>query len=110
MEPERQPARIRPPHWPFPTALLLLSWVWVAALVVQPRPGEDVVAAIFPPWWNADRSLAAVAAAKAAIVRAGGIPSILVVQAPGPDGLQRLRDAGAWFAVDPKAVGACFAN
>jgi hypothetical protein len=108
MEPERQPAQSRWPQWLFPTALLLVSWLWVAALVMQTRPGDDVVAVIFPPWWTADRSFAAVASAGAAIVRAGGISTILVVQPGGPDGLERLRGAGAWFAIDPKAVDACF--
>ena len=110
MEPGRQPAQSRWPQWPFPTALLLVSWLWVAALVTQARPGDDVVAVIFPPWWSADRSLAAAASTGAAIVRTGGISSILVVQPDGPDGLKHLHDAGAWFAVDPRAVGACFAT
>jgi hypothetical protein len=108
MQPRQRPARSGWPQWPFPVALLLFSWMWVAALVMQTRPGDDVVAVIFPPWWNADRALSAVATAGAAIVRPGGISSIIVVKPVGPDGVKRLQDAGAWFTVDPKAVGACF--
>ena len=90
--------------------MLLVSWVWVGSLVMQVHPGDDVVAVVFPPWWGADRSLAAVASARAAIVRAGGLSSILIVQPAGSDGFARLRDAGAWLLLDPKAVGACFAK
>jgi hypothetical protein len=110
MEPERQPKRSRWPQWLCPIALLLVSWVWVTALVVQVHPGDGVVAVIFPPWWDADRSLAAITSARAAIVRAGGVSSIFVVQPAGADGLKRLYEAGAWLTVDPKAVGACFAS
>jgi hypothetical protein len=109
MEPERQLGRSCWLQWLCPIALLLVSWVWVAALVVQVRAGDDVVAVIFPPWWTTEQSLAAAGAAGAAIVRAGGLPSILVVQPAGSDGLERLRQSGAWFTVDPKAVDACFA-
>jgi hypothetical protein len=108
MQLRQQPARSSWPQWLPPIALLLISWMWIAALVMQSRPGDDVVAVIFPPWWNADRALSAVATAGAGIVRLGGIPSIIVVRPTGADGVKRLQDAGAWFAVDPKAVGACF--
>ena len=91
-------------------ALLLVSWVWVGSLVVQVHPGDDVVAVIFPPWWGADRSVAAVASAHAAIVRAGGLSSIFIVQPAASGGQERLRKAGAWLTVDAKAVGACFTN
>jgi hypothetical protein len=110
MEPERQLKRSRWPQWLCPIALLLVSWVWVAGLVVQVHPGDDVVAVIFPPWWGTDRSIAAVASARAALVRAGGLSSIFIVQPAAADGLTRLREAGAWLTVNPKAVGACFAN
>jgi hypothetical protein len=110
MEPERQLRRSRWPQWLCPIALLLVSWVWVVALVVQVHPGDDVVAVVFPPWWGADRTLAAVASARSAIVRTGGLSSIFIVQPAEPDGLERLHKAGAWLTVDAKAVGACFAN
>jgi hypothetical protein len=110
MEPGRQPKRSRWPQWLCPIALLLVSWVWIASLVVQVRPGDDVVAVVFPPWWGEGRSLAAVASARAAIVRTGGLSSIFIVQPAASGGLERLREAGAWLTVDAKVVGACFAN
>jgi hypothetical protein len=89
---------------------MLVSWIWIVGLTLQVRPGSDVVAVVFPPWWSTQRSLAAAASAGTAIVRTGGIASVIVVQSPGADSLQRLHDAGAWFAIDPRAVDACVTN
>jgi hypothetical protein len=108
LRPHWQPLQWKP--WLCPMALLLVSWIWVAALAMQPRPGDDVIAVVFPPWWTADRALSAAAAAGAAVVRAGAVSSILVVQPATRDGVMRLREAGAWFAIDPKAIGACVTN
>lgn len=79
----------------------------MAALSLQVRPGAEIVAVAFPPWWGAERIFAATASADAAIVRVTAIPSLLVVQPDGHDGLARLREAGAWLAIDPQAVAAC---
>jgi hypothetical protein len=46
--------------------------------------------------------------ADAAIVRITAIPSLLVVRPNQHDGLTRLRQAGAWLAMDPQAIAACF--
>jgi hypothetical protein len=108
MKSARQIESFRWPHWLSPVALLLVSWVGVAALTLQPRPDSDVVAVIFPPWWSAAQSFSAAASAGAAIVRAGAMSSILIVRPAESEGLLRLRDAGAWFAIDPQAVSACF--
>ena len=40
----------------------------------------------------------------------GAVPAILIVQPAHGDGLTRLRAAGAWFALDPQAVAACFSR
>jgi hypothetical protein len=89
--------------------LLLLSWIFIAALSFQARPGTEVVAVVFPPWWSAQQALqaAAAAAANAAFVRTTAIPAVLVVRPDERAGLTRLRDAGAWIAIDPQAVAAC---
>jgi hypothetical protein len=65
------------------------------------------VAVAFPPWWSAQRVFTAAASADAAIVRITPIPSLLVVQPDGRDGLARLRESGAWLTIDPQAVAAC---
>lgn len=79
----------------------------MAALSLQVRPGAEIVAVAFPPWWSAQRIFTAAAAADAVIVRITAIPSILVVQPDRSDGLARLRESGAWFAIDPQAIAAC---
>ncbi len=90
--------------------MLIASFVGVAALSLQPRPGAEVVAVAFPPWWGTPQVFAAAASANAAIVRITGIPSVLVVAPDRGDGLARLRQAGAWFTMDPQAIAACLAR
>jgi hypothetical protein len=46
------------PAWLNATALLLVSFVAVAALSLQVRPGLEVVAVAFPPWWNSQQIFA----------------------------------------------------
>ena len=93
--------------WVAASGLLIASFVAMAALSLQVRPGTEIVAVAFPPWWSAQRIFAATASADAAIVRITAIPSLLVVQPDGHDGLARLHEAGAWLAIDPQAVAAC---
>ena len=87
--------------------MLTASWLVIAGLALQARPGAEVVAVAFPPWWGAEHAMTATASAGAAIVRVTAIPSLLVVRPDGQDGLARLREAGAWLAMDPQAVAAC---
>jgi hypothetical protein len=96
------------PAWLNAAFLLIVSWVIVASLSLHVRPGTEVVAVAFPPWWNARQALLAAASANAAIVRMTAIPAVLVVRPDGDEGLTRLRNAGAWLTIDPKAIAACF--
>src|ERR1700687_653169 len=102
--------RSRWPAWLNAAALLLASWIVIAALSLQVRPGTEVVAVVFPPWWSSQRALRAAASANAAIVRITALPAMLVVRPDDHDGLARLRNAGAWFTIDPLAIAACFGN
>src|ERR1700759_1876574 len=97
----RWPARLKA------AALLVASFIAVPALSLQVRPGAEIVAVAFPPWWSAERAFLAAASADAAIVRMTAIPSVLVVRPDQHDGLARLRKAGVWLAVDPQAIAAC---
>jgi hypothetical protein len=90
--------------------LLAASWLVITALSLQARPGAEIVAVAFPPWWGAQQAVVAAASAGAAIVRMTAFPSLLVVRPGGQDGLTRLREAGAWLAMDPQAVAACLSN
>ena len=110
MDPAKTIPMSRWPAWLNAVALLVASFVAVAALSLQVRPGAEVVAVAFPPWWSARQVLLAAASANAAIVRMTAVPAILVVRPDGRDGLTRLHEAGVWFAVDPEAIAACFSN
>src|ERR1700760_1110783 len=99
--------RWRWPAWLNAAALLAASFVAVAALSLQVRPGTEIVAVAFPPWWSNERALLAAASADAAIVRMTAVPSLLVVRPDQHDGLSRLRNAGVWLAMDPQAIAAC---
>ena len=95
------------PAWLNAAVLLIASWIAIAALSLQVRPGAEVVAVVFPPWWSAQQVFAAAAAANAAIIRMTAIPSLLVVRPHDQDGLTRLRGAGVWLTMDPQAIAAC---
>jgi hypothetical protein len=90
--------------------LLVVSWIAIAGLSLQVRPGAEIVAVAFPPWWSARQVVLAAASADAAIVRTTAVPSLLVVRPDDHDGLARLRTAGAWLAIDPRAIAACLTN
>src|SRR5215813_11942142 len=98
---------LRWPAWLNAAALLVASFLAVAALTLQVRPETEIVAVAFPPWWSAERTFLAAASADAAIVRMTAIPSLLVVRPDQHDGLARLRKAGVWLAIDPQAIAAC---
>jgi hypothetical protein len=90
--------------------LLVVRWIAIAALSLQVRPGAEIVAVAFPPWWSARQVVLAAASADAAIVRTTAVSSLLVVRPDDHDGLARLRAAGAWLAIDPRAIAACLTN
>jgi hypothetical protein len=94
--------------WLGAAGLLIASWIAVAALTLHVRAGAEVVAVAFPPWWDENHAITAAASAGAAIVRMTALPSLLIVRPDGQDGLARLRSAGAWLAMDPQAIAACF--
>jgi hypothetical protein len=96
------------PAWLNATALLLASFIAVAALSLQARPGLEVVAVAFPPWWSTQQIFEATASADAAIVRTTAVTAILVVRPDAREGLTRLREAGAWLTIDPQAIAGCF--
>lgn len=98
------------PAWLNAGALLVTSFVAIAALSLQVRPETEIVAVAFPPWWSAQRVFLAAGAADAAIVRTTAVPSLLVVRPTQNGGLARLRKVGVWLVMDPQAIAACFAK
>jgi hypothetical protein len=98
------------PSWLNASALLVISFLAISFVTLRARPGADVLAVAFPPWWSTQQVFLAAASANAAIIRETSIPSLLVVNIQQPDGLSRLRDAGVWLALDPRAIAACLKN
>jgi hypothetical protein len=96
------------PAWINAAVLLLVSFFSVAALSLQARPGAEIIAVAFPPWWSAQESFTAAAWANAEIVRTTTVPAVLIVKPDVDGGLNRLRAAGAWLIFDPRAAAACF--
>jgi hypothetical protein len=96
------------PAWLNAVLLLVVSFIGGAALSFQARPGAEIVAVAFPVWWESEQTFSAAASANAAIIRVTAIPSLLVVRPDGAEGLSRLHAAGAWLAIDPQAIAACF--
>jgi hypothetical protein len=107
---ERQESVTRWPAWFNAAILLVASWIAIAAMSLQVRPGAEVVAVAFPPWWSTQQVFLAAASANAAIIRMTAIPTILVVRPDDRDGMTRLRGAGVWLAIDPQAIAACFST
>ena len=54
------------PDWLNAAGLLAASWIAIAALSLQARPGAEVVAVAFPPWWGAQQAMVAAGSAMAA--------------------------------------------
>ena len=76
-------------------------------MAAQFAPSVDgPVAAIFPPWWDA-RSAFVAAGDAGAVVRFGALPFVVIVAATDR---ARLRAAGAWLLLDPRALGGCAAT
>lgn len=98
----------RRPVWLNAAALLIASWIGIAALSLQVKTGAEVVAVAFPPWWSGQQAFIATASANAAIVRTTAVPALLIVRPDDNDGLTQLRKAGAWLTMDPQAIAACF--
>ena len=107
MEQGKIVATTRWPAWINAAALLLASWIAIAAWSLQVKAGAEIVAVAFPPWWSGQQVFLATASANAAIVRMTALPMLLVVRPDDNDGLARLRKAGAWLTLDPRAIAAC---
>jgi len=89
---------------------LIFSSFMVAALATNVRSDAEAVAAVFPPWWSAERTIAAAAAAEASVIRTGALSTIIIVQPAREHGLGKLRTAGAWLTINPQAIAACFSD
>ncbi len=74
--------------------------------LVEPLAG-DQVAVVFPPGWGERDVLLASAEAGQNLVRFGALPNIGIVEFSSSADLEELRAVGAWFLLDPQALGGC---
>ncbi|MFN3669013.1 MAG: hypothetical protein ACK4VY_06870 [Brevundimonas sp.] len=68
-----------------------------------PSFGPSVVAAVFPPWWSAERIRRAVDPL-GAVGASGRLPTLVTVYG-GRDLERNLRTVGAWFILKPRRAG-----
>lgn len=98
------------PSWAPAAGLGLLSLVAALTLGAAPRDAS-AAAAIFPPWWDAPRALAA--ADRAGAVTGVGTQPFIIIAAPDPAPshgrtlASALRAQGAWLVIDPGLAGPC---
>jgi hypothetical protein len=86
-----------------PIFILVLSTFVVVLLGAGPRPGERLLAAVYPPWWS-DGRIAGAAASAGDIAAAGGARNVLVIHGE-PGGLAtRLRRSGALLVMGGDAA------
>ena len=91
-----------------PAALLTLGGAFAAA-DVEFAPGDSTrLVAVFPPWWSAERALAA-ASEVAAVSGVGGLGFAVGVVSDRPDLARALSAHGAVWVVDGRSFPACFA-
>ena len=102
----RREGASRAAWWPA-LALLATSFLGIAWLSMRADGALAApVAAVFPPWWPAERAFVAAASA-GTVVREGAWANIVVVRSTTGDLPQRLHRAGALLTLNPKALAAC---
>lgn len=83
--------------------LVFASW-----LATRPQnPLQDGVAVLFPPWMQEGQVLAKALEPGARIVRSAGLGFIAIVMPDDEGYAARVRMAGAWAVLDPRALGTC---
>jgi hypothetical protein len=92
-----------------PAAALVIGGTFAAAAVEFAPVDSTRLVAVFPPWWSAERALAA-AGEVAAVSGVGAVGFAVAVAADRPGLTQALRDRGAFWVLDARAVPACFSS
>lgn len=77
----------------------------LAVAVPTPSYGRsEAIAAVFPPWWPAERAFSAAAEA-GPLLNTGRSALVLIVAFTDPEVAERLRSAGAILLLDAAALG-----
>ncbi len=89
-----------------PILILVLSTTIVVTLGAGPRPGERLLAAVYPPWWS-DARIAGAAASAGDIAAAGGVRNVLVIHGDPTGFATRVRRSGALLVLGGDAARLC---
>ena len=90
-----------------PLALISTLIVSTPLLAATERSSSAEIAAIFPPGWQSDDVMRALAATPSGIVRFGAFDNVAIVSAPDAESRSALMRAGAWLLLPPGALGGC---
>ncbi len=91
-----------------PLAMIFAASLGAAALTSARPQDSGRLAAVFPPWWTAERALTAVSSIAPA-AGFGDFPFIVAVSGAEPGLAQRLERAGAVLVLDGAAFTFCSA-
>jgi hypothetical protein len=84
--------------------MFALAGLWVS--VPAPPARVQTLLALFPPWWSANEVFQA-ASSVGFVVDMGAHGWTPVVHSETGALAQRLRNAGAWLVMDPRALRGC---
>ena len=88
--------------------ILLIGILFLAGLTAAPKAWRGQLALVFPPSASAAEVMAAVAGMEARLVRLGWLENLVVVSFDREISYAELSRHGAWLALDPILMGACF--
>lgn len=89
-----------------PFLAFAISTVLLVLAGASPRPGDRVLAAVYPPWWS-DARIGEAAASAGAIASGGGVRNVLLIQAERPGLSKRTLRSGAMLVLDARAARFC---
>jgi hypothetical protein len=90
-----------------PLALISTLIVSTPLLAATERSSSAEIAAIFPPGWQSDDVMRAVASTPVGVVRFGAFDNVVIVSAEDDDTRSALFQAGAWLLLPPGVLGGC---
>ena len=85
----------------------LASLYGIARVGLAPRDAAKGIAVVFAPWVSQEQAFARAAQPGGRLVRAGGLPFIVVVMPESPDYATRVLAQGALLVADPTVLGGC---
>lgn len=89
-----------------PAVIFLVSLAAVGVAATGAGHDSRLLAAVYPPWWEAARVIDAASSA-GDIAAAGGWRNVIVLQSRSPGLAARLRQSGALWTMDARLARVC---